>query len=61
MQIIWGSEDGVFPLGQQQELLDGLVNADVIFRVMKGADHSTHWCGYEVLDAIVLYIADFAK
>lgn len=61
VQIIWGSEDGVFPLGQQQELLTGLVNADVIFRVMKGADHSTHWCGYEVLDAIVSYIADFAK
>lgn len=61
VQIIWGSEDGVFPLAQQQELLSGLVNADVILRMMKGADHSTHWCGYDVLDTIVSYIADFAK
>ncbi len=61
VQIIWGSEDGVFPREQQEALLAGMINANVVFRIMKGADHSTHWCGYEVLNAIVSYIAGFVK
>lgn len=61
VQIIWGSGDVVFPKEQQELLKAGLVNSNVTFHVIEGADHNTHWGGEEVVNTVTDYIDSFIK
>lgn len=61
VQIIWGSEDVIFPEEQQELLKKGLVNSNIIFHEVEGADHNTHWGSKETVDMVVNYIDGFIK
>lgn len=61
VQIIWGSEDVIFPEEQQELLKKGLVNSNVTFHEIEGADHNTHWGSKEAVDTVVSYIDEFIK
>ncbi len=58
VQIIWGSEDTVFPKNEQEELIQYLTNASFVnFTQIDGADHNTHWTSAEVASQVADLIA----
>ena len=58
VQIIWGSEDVVFPKDEQQQLIKYLTNASFVnFTQIDGADHNTHWASSEVASQVADLIA----
>lgn len=61
VQIIWGSEDVLFPKEEQDFLREGLVNSEVIFHEIEGADHNTHWGSEETVNTVADYIDSFIK
>lgn len=53
VQVIWGSEDTVFPKNEQTELLANLTNASFVnFTQIDGADHNTHWASKDIASQI---------
>lgn len=61
VQIIWGTEDVVFPKEQQDLLKKGLVNSNVRYHEIEGADHNTHWGSPKAVDTVVDYIDSFIR
>lgn len=61
VQIIWGTEDVVFPKEQQDLLKKGLVNSNVTYHEIEGADHNTHWGSPKAVDTVVDYIDSFIR
>ncbi|MCI8631086.1 MAG: alpha/beta hydrolase [Firmicutes bacterium] len=61
VQVIWGSEDTVFPRSQQEILKQGLVNCRLTYHEIEGADHNTHWGSDEALNKVFGYICEFIK
>ena len=58
VQIIWGSEDTVFPKNEQEELIQYLTSASFVnFTQIDGADHNTHWTSEEVASQVADLIA----
>lgn len=41
--VIWGTEDVVFPISDQEELRAGLTGCDVTYKNVEGGSHNTHW------------------
>ena len=58
VQIIWGSEDIVFPKAEQKQLIKYLTNASFVnFTQIDGADHNTHWASAEIASQVADLIA----
>lgn len=41
--VIWGTDDTVFPIADQEELKAGLTGCDVTYKNVEGGSHNTHW------------------
>lgn len=61
VQMVWGTEDKIFSVDDQEIVRKGLTNTKVLFVEMKGCSHSPHWDSWENIQFVAEKIVDFVK
>ncbi len=61
VQVIWATEDNIFPASDQEELKAGLTGCDVVYKTVEGGSHNVHWDSPATRALVTQYIDEFIK